>query len=140
MAAITICSDEQARLPCPSLSPRVCSNSCPSSQWCYLTISSSATLFFFYLQSFPALRSFPSWLFVSGGQSTGASASPSVLPMNSQGWFPLELTGLTSLLSKDSQASSLAPQFESISSLVLCLLSGPALTSVHDYLENRRFD
>ena len=67
---------QHARLPCPSLSPEVCSNSCPLSQWCYLTISSSAAPFSFCLQSFPASGSFPmSWLFTSSGQSTGASAS-----------------------------------------------------------------
>ena len=83
----------------PSLSLRVCSNLCPLSQWCPPTISPSASLFTFCLQSFPAAGSFPtSWLFASGGQSTGTSAS--VLPMNIHGWFPLELTGLISLLSK----------------------------------------
>ena len=89
---------QHTRLPCPSPSPGVCSNSCPLSQWCYLTISSSVTLFSFCLQSFPASGSFPmSRLFTSGGQSIGASASASVLPMNIQGWFLLELTGLISL-------------------------------------------
>ena len=73
---------------------RVCSNSCPLSRWCYLTITSSATPFSFCLQSFPASGSFPmSWLlFASGGQSIEASAS--VLPIDIQGWFPLRLTGL----------------------------------------------
>ena len=90
-----------ARLLCPPLSPRVCSDSCPLSQWCYLTISASATYFSFCLQSFPASGSFPtSQLFASDGQSIGASASKSVLPMNIQGWCPLWLTGLISLLSK----------------------------------------
>ena len=92
---------QHTRLLCPSLPPGVCSNSCPVSQWCHLTISSSATLFSFCLQSFPASGSFPvSWLFESGGQTIGASASSSVLPMNIQDWFPLGLTGLISLLSK----------------------------------------
>ena len=78
-----------------------CSDSCPFSQWCYLTISSSATLFSFCLQSFPSSGSFPvSWLFASSGQSIGASASASVLPMYILGWFPLGLTGLISLQSK----------------------------------------
>ena len=91
---------QHARLPCPTLSPEVCSNSCPLSQWCYLTISSSATSSSFFLQSFPASGSFPTlWLFPSGGQSVGGSASASVLPMNIQGWFPLGLTGLIFLLS-----------------------------------------
>ena len=92
---------QHASLLYPPLSPGVCSNSCPLSWWCHATISFSATLFSFCLQSFPASGSFPvSRLFTSGGQSIGASASASVLPMNIQGWFPLGLTGLTSLLSK----------------------------------------
>ena len=77
----------------PSLSPGACSNSCPLSHWYYLTISSSAALFSFCLQSFPESGSFPvSQLFASGGQSIGASASVSVLPMNIQGWYSLGLT------------------------------------------------
>ena len=94
---------QHARLPCPSLSPRVCSSSCPLSRWWYLTISSSATLFSSCRQSFPALGSFPvSWLFTSGNQSieAAAAAAASVLPMNIQGWFSLGLTGLVSLQSK----------------------------------------
>ena len=83
-----------AKLPCPSLSPRVCPNSGPLSRWCYLTISSSATFFSFCPQSLPASESFPmSPLFASRGPSIGASASASVLPMNVQGWSPLGLTG-----------------------------------------------
>ena len=90
-----------SRLPCPSLSPGLCSNSCPLNQWCHPTISTSVAPFSFCPQSLPASRSFwMSWLFTSGGQSTGASVSASVLPMNSQGWFPLGVTGLTSVLSK----------------------------------------
>ena len=82
-------------------------------------------------QSFSVSGPFPmSWLFASGFQSTRASASASVLPMNIQGWLHLGLTGLISLLTKE---SSPAPQFESISSLALSLLYGPTLTSVHDY-------
>ena len=90
-----------ARLPCPSLSLRVCSNSYPLSQWCHPTISSSIIPFSSCPQSFPASGSFTvSWLFASGGQRIGVSASGSVLPVNLQGWFPLELTALISLLSK----------------------------------------
>ena len=90
---------QHARLPCPSLSPRACSNSCPLSRWCHPTSSSSVTCFSSYPQSFPASGSFPvSQFFASGGQSIGASTSPSVLPLNIQGWFPLGLTGLISLL------------------------------------------
>ena len=89
------------RLCCPSPSPGACSNSCPLSQWCHLTISSSFVPFSSCLQSFPASGSFQmSWLFASGGQSIGASASASVLPMNIQEWFPLRLTGWISLQSK----------------------------------------
>ena len=92
-------SSQCGRLPCPSLSPRVCSNSRPLSWWHYITISFSATAFSFCLQSFPASGSFPmSQLFASGGQSIGASASATVIPMNIKGWFLLGLTGLISLL------------------------------------------
>ena len=95
------------------------------------------------LQSFPASGSFlMSQFFTSGGQSIGASALSSVLPVNIQGWFPLALTGLISLLSKGLliKESSQAPQFESINSLVLSFLYGPSLMSVHDYWENPSFD
>ena len=86
------------KVPCPSLSPGVCSHSCPLSQWCYLTISSSMIPFSSSSQSFPASGSFPmSWLFTSGGQSIRASASASDLPMNIPGWFPLGLTGFISI-------------------------------------------
>ena len=92
---------QHTRLPSPSLSPRVCSNSCPLNMWCHPAISLSVVPFSSSLQSFPDSASFPmSWLFASGGQSIGASASASVLPMNIQSWFPLELTGLMSLQSK----------------------------------------
>ena len=92
---------QHTRLLCPSLSPRACSNSCPSSQWCHPTISSSVIPFSTCLQPFPASWPFlMSWPFASGGQSIGASASASVLPMNSQGWFPLRLTALISLQSQ----------------------------------------
>ena len=84
----------------------------PVSGWCSPTISSSATLFSFCLQSFPASGSFTtSWLFKWGGQSIGASAS--VFPMNFQGWFPLELTGLISFALQGTLESSSAPQFKS---------------------------
>ena len=92
---------QHTRLPCPSLSPGVCSNSSPLSWWGHPTISSSVTSFSFYPQSFPAAGSFPkSQFFTSGGQSIGVSASASVLPMYIQGWCPLRLTGLISLQSK----------------------------------------
>ena len=89
---------QHTRLPCPSPTPGACSNSCPSSEWCHPTISSSVTSFSSCPQSFPASGSFPMcWLFASGGQNIGVSASTSVLPMNIKGWLPLGLTGLISL-------------------------------------------
>ena len=89
----------QDRLPCPSLSPRVCSNSSSWSRWSHPTILSSVAPFSSCAQSFLASGPFPmSQFFASGGQSIGASAS--VLPMNIQGWFPLGWTGLIPLLSK----------------------------------------
>ena len=92
---------QHARFPCPSPIPGACSNSCSSSWWFHPTISSSVVPFSSCLQSFPASGSFPvSQFFASGGQSIGASASASVLPMNIQGWFPLGLTSLISFLSK----------------------------------------
>ena len=92
---------QHARLPCPSLSPGVCSNSCPLSQWCYLAVSSSVIPFSSCPQSFPESGSFSmSQLFASSGQSIGVSASASVLPVNIQAWFPLGLTGLISLQPK----------------------------------------
>ena len=123
---------QHARVSCPSLSTRVCSNSCPLRQWCHPTILSSATPFFSCPQSFPELGSFTmSRFFSSGGQSTGASASASVLPMNIQGWFPLGLTLWSPCSPRDSQKSYPEPQFESINSLALSLLYGPTLTSIH---------
>ena len=91
---------QHARPTCTSPTPGVYPNACPLSQWWHLTILSSVAPFSSCLQSFPALGSFPvSQRFTSGGQSLGASASASVLPMNIQGLFPLGLPGLISLLS-----------------------------------------
>ena len=92
---------QHTRSPCPSPYPGAGSNSCPSSRWCHPTISSSVVPFSSHLQSFPTSGSFPrSQFFTSGGQSIGASASASVLPMNIEDWFPLGLIGLISLQSK----------------------------------------
>ena len=89
------------RLPCPSLSPRVCSNSCLLNRWCHSTISFSVIPFSSFSQSFPASGSFQiSWLLASSGQSIGVSASASVLPKNIQDRFPLGWAGWISLLSK----------------------------------------
>ena len=92
---------QHTRLPCPSPTPGAYSNSCPSSQWCHSTVSSSVGPFSSCLQSFPASGSFPmSQLFTSGDQSTGVSSSTSVLPMNIQDWFPLGWIGWISLQPK----------------------------------------
>ena len=91
---------QDARPPCPSPTPRVHSDSCPSSQWCHPAISSSVFPFSSYPQSLPASESFPmSQLFAWGGQSIGVSALTSVLPKNTQDWPPLEWTGWISLQS-----------------------------------------
>ena len=92
---------QHARRPCPSPTPRACSNSGPSSGWCHPTISSSVVPFSSFPRSFPAPGSFlVSQLFASGGQTTGASASASVLPLNIQDWSPLGWTVWISLHSK----------------------------------------
>ena len=92
---------QHARLPCPSTTPGVYSNSCPLNWWCHPTISSSVVPFSSHLQFVSASESFQmSQLFASGDQSTGVSASTSVLPMNTQDWSPLGWTGWISLQSK----------------------------------------
>ena len=99
---------QHARLPSPSLSPRVCSNLCTLGRWCHPTISSSVIPFSFCLQSFPASGSFPvSRLFASGGQSVEASASASVLPMKIEGWFPFVDPPLLSPLFSCEEATKL---------------------------------
>ena len=128
---------QHARPSCLSLSPRVCSNSCPLSQWYQPTILSSVAPLSSCPQSFPASRAFPmSQFFASGGQIIGVLTSASVLPMNIWSWFPLGLTGLISLLSKvlSRVFSSTAVRKHQI------LLYGPTLTSVHEYWKNHSFD
>ena len=126
----------QASLP---LTPSWCLPKFMSIELVMLSNISSSVTLFFCLRSSPASESFPmSWLFASGGQSIGTSAS--VLPVNIQDLFPLGFTDLISLLFKGSQESSSAPHFQSIDSLVLCLLYDPTFTSVHDYWKNHSFD
>ena len=109
---------QHARPPWPSPTPRVYSNSCPLSQWCHSTISSSVIPFSSHLQS--ASGSFPmSQFFASGGQSIGVSASASVLPMNIQDWFPLGWTGWISLLSQGT-LKSLLQHHSSKASILRC--------------------
>ena len=121
------------RLPCPSPTPRTCSNSCPSSWWCHPDISFSVVSFPSCLQSFPASASFQmSQLFTSGGQSVGVSVSESVFPMNIQDWSPLGLTGLIS-----SQFKALSKSFLQHHSSKISILRCSALFMVqlsHSYM------
>ena len=129
---------QYTRLPHPSLYPAVSSclfvhsDLCPLSQWCHPTISSSVAPFFSCPHSFPASGSFPtSQLFTSNGQSIGALASRSILPMNIEGWNSIGLTGTPKGLSRVSPA----PQLKSINPSALRFLDGPALTFIYDYWE-----
>ena len=129
------------RLSCPSPSPGTCSNSCPSSQWCHPTVSSSVVPFSSCLQSIPASGSFlMSQLFTSGGQSTEVSASASVLPMNIQDWSPLGWTGLISLQSKGLSRVFSTTTVQNINSLVLSFLYSLTLTFIHDHWKNHSLD
>ena len=131
---------QHTRLLCPS-SPRACSNSCPLSRWCHPSISSSVIPFSSFPQSFPASGYFlMSWLFTSGSQSIGVSVSASVLPMNIQDWFPLRLTGLISLQSRELSRVFSNTTVQKHQFLGLSLLYGQTLTSIHDYWENHSFD
>ena len=108
---------QHARPPGPSPTPGVYSNSCPSNRWCHPTISSSVVPFSFHLQSFLASRSFPvSQFFTSGGQSSGVSASASVLPVIFRTDFLLDWLVGSPWSPRDSQESSPTPQFKSINS------------------------
>ena len=130
-----------ARPPCPSPTPGVYWNSCPSSWWCYPTISSSVIPFSSCPQSFLASGSFPvSQLFASGDQSIGVSASASVLPLNIQDWFPSGTTGWISLQSKGLSRLFSNIKFRSMNSLVLSFHFSPTLTSIQDYGKNHSFD
>ena len=132
---------QQTRPPCPSPTPGVHLNSCPLSQWCHPAISSSVVPFSSRLQSFPASGSFSMrQFFTSGGQSTGASASASVLPMNIQDWISFRMDWFDLLaVQEGSQVSSPTSQFKRINSSVLSLLYGPTLLSIHDYWKKHNF-
>ena len=108
----------------------------------FLSTISSSVIPFSWLQSFPVSGSFlMSQIFADlCGQSIGVSASASVLPMNTQDWFPLGLTSWISFSPGDSQESSPTPQFKSINSSALSLVYGPTLTSIHDHWKNHSFD
>ena len=132
---------QYTRLPCPSPTPGAYSNSCPSSRWCHPTISSSVIPFPSYLQSFPASGSFQmSQFFTSGGQSIGASALTSVLPMNIQDWFPLGWTGWIFLQSKGLSRVFSNTKVQKHQFFGAQPLYSPTLTSIHDYGKNHSCD
>ena len=125
---------QHTRPPCPSPTPGVYPNPCPLSGWCHPTILSSVVPLSSCPQSFPASGFFQmSQLFAWGGQSTGVSASTSVLPMNTQDWSSLGWTGWIFCSPRDSQKSSPIPQLKSINSSALSFLYSPTLTSIHDH-------
>ena len=138
---------QHVRILCPLLCPGVCWNSCPLSWWCYLTIypllTPSPSAFFLskhhgHLQWVGSF--IMSWLFTSGRQSIGTSASASVLSMHNQGRFPLDRLAWSPSRPRDSQKSSPAAQFEGINSSALSLFCDPDHTTVHDYWKNHSFD
>ena len=127
------CEPQHARPPCPP-TPGIYSNSCPSSWWCHPAISSSVVPFSSCPQSLPASGSFPmSQLFSSGGQSTGVSASASVLPMNTQDWSPSGWTGWISLQSMRLSRVFSNTTVQKHSFSVLSFLHSPTLTSIRDH-------
>ena len=132
---------QNTRLLCPLTTPRAYSNSCSSSQWCHPTISSSVVPFSSHCQSFPASGSFPmSQLFISDGQSTGVSASASVLPMNTQDWSPLGWTGWISLQSKGLSRVFSNTTVQNNQFFSTQLFYSPTLISIHDYWKNHSLD
>jgi len=132
---------KHTRPPCPSPTPRACSNSCPLSWWYHSTISSSVVPFSSCLQSFPASWSFQmSQFFASGGQSIGVSALASVLPMNIQDWFPLGLIGWISLQSKGLSRVFSNTTIQKASILQCSAFFVVQLSHPHDYWENHSFD
>ena len=133
---------QHARSPCPSPTAGVYPHSCPLSQWCHPTISSSVIPFSSCLQSFPTSGFLQmSQFFASGGQNTRISASTSVLPMNTQDWFPLGWTGWISLQFKGlSRVFSNTTVQKHHFFLVLSFLYSPTLTSIHDHWKNHSLD
>ena len=132
---------QHAKLPCPSPTPGACSSSCPLSQWCHSTVSSSVVPISSCLQSFLASGSFPrSHFFASDGQSIGVSVSISVLPMNTQDRSPLERTGWISLQSKGLSRVFSNTTVQRHRFFGAQLLYDPTLTSIHDYWKNHSSD
>ena len=159
-SSLQLHGQQHARLPCPSPIPGAYSNSCPASQWCHPTISSSVVPFSSCPQSLPALGSFPiSQLFAWGGQSIGVSASKSVLPVNNQDWSHLGWTNWIFLQSKGlsrvfsnttvQRHQFFGAQLSSLSNSHIHTwplekpwpwLDGPTLTSIHDHWKNHGLD
>ena len=131
---------QHARTPCPSPTPGVYSNSCPSSRWCHPAISSSVVPSSSCPQSLPASGSFLSQLFPWGGQSIGVSASASVLPMNTQGWSLLGWTGWISLRSKGLSRVFSNTTVQKHQFFALRFLHSPTFTSIHDHWQNHSLD
>ena len=132
---------QHTRPPCPSPTPRAYSNSCPLSQWCHPTISSSVVPFSSHLQSFQESGSFQmSQLFSWGGQSIGVSASTSVRPMNTRDLSPLGWTGWISLLSKGLSRVFSNTTVQKHQFFGAQLPYSPTFTTVHDYWKNHSFD
>ena len=132
---------QHARPHCPSQTPRVGSNSCPSSQWCHPAISSSVVPFSSCPQSLPASGSFPmSQLFAWGGQSIGVSDSASVLPMNTRTYLLQDGLVGSPCSRRDSQESSPTQHFKSINFSALSFLHSPTLTSIQDHWKNHSLD
>ena len=132
---------QHARLSCPSPSPRVCPSSCPLSGWCYPTVSSSTAPFSFCLQSFPTSGSFPmSRLLAAGGQLWELQLQHQSFQWIFRDDFLWDWLVWSPCSPRDSQEYSPAPQFHGINTLVLSLLYGPALTSIHDHWKNHSFD
>ena len=132
---------QHAQLPCPSPAPRAYSNSCPLSQWCHPTISSSVIPFSSHLQSFPASESFQmTQFFASGGPSIGVSAWTSVLPMNIQDKFLLGWTVCISLQFKGHTRVFFNTTIQKHQFLSTSFLYSPTLTSIHDYWKNHSLD
>ena len=132
---------QHARPPCPSPTPRVQTNSRPSSRLCHPAISSSVVPFSSCPQSLPASESFPmSQFFAKGVQSIGVSALASALPMNTQDLFPLEWTGWISLQSKGISRVFFNTTVQKHHSLELSFLHSPTLISIHDHWKNHSLD
>ena len=132
---------QHARHPYPLPTPGVYSNSCPSNWWCHPVISSSVVPFSSCPQSLPASGSVPmSQLFAWGGQSTGVSASASILPVNTQDWSPLDGLVGSPCSPRDPQESSPTTQFKIINFSAPSFLHSPTLTSIHDHWKNHSLD